>query len=76
VTRAWEAITAVEAACVDAILVAEISAKVATATRCSAVIHIKDAKDRAVLLEREAWERVLRVEVDNNAMLASAHEDE
>jgi hypothetical protein len=41
----------------------------------SATLHVKDARDWATLAEREALERVSRVEVENATPLASAHED-
>jgi hypothetical protein len=41
----------------------------------SAVVCVKDAEDRATLAEREACERVLRVETESAMMLAFAHED-
>jgi hypothetical protein len=34
-----------------------------------------DAEDRATLVEREALERVLRLEAESTAVLASAHEE-
>jgi hypothetical protein len=60
---------------VVAIHVVEASAQEATATRDSAAIHIKDAEDQAALVEREARERGLRVEVENLMVLASTRED-
>jgi hypothetical protein len=41
----------------------------------SAALRVKDARDRATLVGREALERVSRVEVENTTTLASAHED-
>jgi hypothetical protein len=43
--------------------------------RDSAVVRIRDAEDRETLAEREARERVSRVEVENAAELAFARED-
>jgi hypothetical protein len=39
------------------------------------VVHIRDAEDRVALVEREAWERVSRVETGNATVLAFAHEN-
>jgi hypothetical protein len=41
----------------------------------SATTLFRDAKDRAALAEREAWERVSRVEADSAVRLTSAHEE-
>jgi hypothetical protein len=41
----------------------------------NATLCVNDAEDWAALVEREALERVSRVEVENAMMLASAHED-
>jgi hypothetical protein len=41
----------------------------------STTLHVKDAEDRAALMERETLERVSRVEAENTAALASARED-
>jgi hypothetical protein len=74
-TRAWEAAATVEATRVMAILAAETSAQEATTTCDSTTIHVKEVEDWATLVEREVWERVLRVEVENATLLASARED-
>jgi hypothetical protein len=42
----------------------------------SATIFIKDVKGRTALVEREAQERVLRVETENATALAFSREDE
>jgi hypothetical protein len=44
-------------------------------TRDSVVTWVNDVEDRATIAEREAWERVLRVEVESTPMLASTHEE-
>jgi hypothetical protein len=41
----------------------------------SAALRVEDAEDWATLAEREARERVSRVEEENAMALASAHED-
>jgi hypothetical protein len=43
--------------------------------RDSAALRVKDAEDRATLVEREALERVSRVEAENTTTLASARGD-
>jgi hypothetical protein len=43
--------------------------------RDSTAHRVANAVDRAALAEREAWEMVSRVEAENTAVLASAHED-
>jgi hypothetical protein len=43
--------------------------------RDSATLHVKDVEDRATLAEREAWERVSTMEMENTTTLASARED-
>jgi hypothetical protein len=74
-TQARDTAAAAEAAHVMAVLAVETSAREAAATQDSAALRVKDAEDRAVLAEREALERVLRVEVENATVLASAHEE-
>jgi hypothetical protein len=64
VTRAWEAAATAEATRVMVVLPAWDSA----------TLLVKDVEDWATLEEREALERVPRVEVENAATLASAHE--
>jgi hypothetical protein len=76
VTWAWEAVIAVGAACVTMIHAAETTAQEAVAAWDSTAIHAKDVEDRATIVEREAQELVLRVEAENTAVLACAHEDE
>jgi hypothetical protein len=41
--------------------------------RESVTALVRDAKDRAILAKRKAWERVSRVEAESAATLASAH---
>jgi hypothetical protein len=53
----------------------ETSAQEAAVTQDSAMVWVKDAEDRAALMEREARERVKRVEADSTMVLASAHEE-
>jgi hypothetical protein len=53
----------------------ETSAQEAAATWDNATLHVKDAEDPTALVEREALERVSRVEVENATMLASTRKD-
>jgi hypothetical protein len=62
VTQVWEVATAVRATRVLVVLATKIVAKEAAVAWDSTALHIKDVKDRATLVEREAWERVSRVE--------------
>jgi hypothetical protein len=50
-------------------------AQEATAAQDSAGTLVKDVEDRAVLVEREAWERMSSVEVESAVVLGSARED-
>jgi CYTH domain-containing protein len=75
VTPVWETATAVEATRIPAMLATEISAREATVAWDSATLRVKDAEDRATLVEREALERMSREEAENAMVLASAHED-
>jgi hypothetical protein len=52
---------------------AEASAKEATIAWESATTFIKEVEDWAAIAEREAWERVSRIEVESAAMLATTH---
>jgi hypothetical protein len=54
-----------EVARVTAVLVAETSTQKATSAWDSATIRVKDVKYQTTLVEREAWERVSRVEAEN-----------
>jgi hypothetical protein len=62
VTQAWKAAAAAEATCVTPVLATVTSAQEAIVAR-------------AALVEREAQERVLRVEVESTMVLASAREE-
>jgi hypothetical protein len=75
VTRAREAAVAAEAVGVAVVLAAETSSQEVAVTRDSVVTRVKDVEDRAALTEREARERVSRVEVVSTGVLASAHEE-
>jgi hypothetical protein len=75
VTQAVEAAAAAEAAHVLVVLSTKASAQVATTIQDSAALHVKDEEDRATLAEREAWERVSRMEVSNATVLASLREE-
>jgi hypothetical protein len=75
VTWVREAAATAEAACVTTILAVETSTQEAAVAQNNAALHVKDAKDWATLEEREALERVSRVEAENTTALASAHED-
>jgi hypothetical protein len=75
VAWAQEATTAMEAACVMAVLAVETSAQEATLAWDSATLRIVDAEDRAALAEMEAWERVSREEAENATAFASACKD-
>jgi hypothetical protein len=75
VTWVQEAAAAVEDARVVAMLVVETSAWEPTTAWDSATLCVKDAEDQATLAEREALERVLRAEMENAVVLASARED-
>jgi hypothetical protein len=70
-----KAATAAESTHVTAVLAAESSAQEAAMVWDSAVVCVKDIEDRVTLAEREACEKVLRVETENTMMLAFAHED-
>jgi hypothetical protein len=61
VTWAWEATAAAGASRVVVVLPIETSAQEVTVTQDSAMVWVKDAEDRAILMERESKERVLRV---------------
>jgi hypothetical protein len=55
------------------VLAAETSAQETATAQDSAAILIKDVEDQVPLPEREAWERVLRVEAESIMTLAFAH---
>jgi hypothetical protein len=69
------ATAAAEAARVAAVLAVETSSQEAAVTWDSATTWVKDAEDRAALMEREAQERVLRVVAESTMALASACEE-
>jgi hypothetical protein len=75
VARVLEETAVVEVAHVMAALAAETSTQEATAALDSTALHVEDADDQTALVEREALEMVLRVEVENAMALVSAHED-
>jgi hypothetical protein len=75
VTWVQEAAAAVEDARVMAMLAVETSAWEPTTAWDSAALCVKDTEDQATLAEREALERVLRAEMENAVVLASARED-
>jgi hypothetical protein len=70
-----EVIRAREATRFAVTLVVETSAQEAVVTWDSAIARVKDTQDRAALTERETQERVLRVEAESTAVLASALEE-
>jgi hypothetical protein len=74
-TEAWEAAATMEAARVTVVLDANNFTQEGAAARDSATILVKDAEDWATLAEREARERVSRVEAESATVLASAHEE-
>jgi hypothetical protein len=75
VTRAWEAAATVKTTPVTAILAVDTSTQEVATVRDSVALHAKDAEDWATLAEREALEKVWRVEAENAMALASTHED-
>jgi hypothetical protein len=75
VTRVREAASAVEVAHVAVVLAVETSAQEAAITWDSTAAQVKDAGDQAALTEREARERMSRVEAESTVGLASAHEE-
>jgi hypothetical protein len=70
VTQAWQATPAVEATCATTMLAVETSASEAVAVQDSATLCVKDAVNRATLVER-----VSRAEVENATALASTHKN-
>jgi hypothetical protein len=73
-TRAWEAAAAAEVAHVTVVLAVETSAQEVVASQDSTALHVKDAEDQATWADREALERVSRVEAGNTTTLAFACE--
>jgi hypothetical protein len=74
-TRAREAAATAEATHVMVVLAMKTSAQEATMAWDSTTVDIRDAEDQSTLSEREAREMGSRVEAENAAMLAYAHED-
>jgi hypothetical protein len=72
VTRAWEATVVVKVVRVEAVRDAEASAQEVAVTWESIATVVRDAEDRAALAEREARERVSRVEAESATTLASS----
>jgi hypothetical protein len=58
VTQAWEVAAAAEATRIVVIIAVETSAQEAIVAWDSTTLRVKDAKDEAALVEREALERV------------------
>jgi hypothetical protein len=75
VAQERETIVTVEATSVAAMLAAETSAREAAMAQDSAALQVKDVEAWASLAEREALERVSRVEGNNVMVLASSRED-
>jgi hypothetical protein len=75
VTRALEVVATTETIRIVVVLAVETSAQEAAVARDSAALHVKDAEDWASPTEREAWERVLRMEAGNAVVIAFARED-
>jgi hypothetical protein len=75
VTQAWEAATTAEATRIMTMLAAETSVQEATAAQDSVALRVKDAEDRAALVEKEALQRMSRAKAKNAVVLASARED-
>jgi hypothetical protein len=65
----------VEAARVVVVFAAETSAQEATAARDTFILCVNHAEDWAALVEREAQERVSKMEAENIAVLACAREE-
>jgi hypothetical protein len=57
------------------VLAAKTSTQEATVMWDNTALHVKDAEDWATLVEREALERVSRVEAENAVVLGSVYED-
>jgi hypothetical protein len=75
VTRVQETTATMEATHVAAMLTAETSTREPIVVRDSATLYERDVENQAALAEREALDKVSRVEVENATLLASAHED-
>jgi hypothetical protein len=66
---------AVEATRITMVHAAATAVQEAAAVRESIDLRVKDVEDQATLAEREALERVSRVEAENAVALVSARED-
>jgi hypothetical protein len=75
VTRMWEAVTTAKAVCIMVVVSIETFAQEAAMVWDSFALCVKDAEDWDALEEREALEKVSRLEIENAAVLASARED-
>jgi hypothetical protein len=75
VTRAWEIAATAEVTHAVAKLAVETYAQETIAVRDSTTLCVKDAENRTALADREALERVSRVEAENATALASSCED-
>jgi hypothetical protein len=75
VTWAREVAAVAETACFMVVLSVETSTHEVAVAWDNAALCVKDAEDWATLAEREALERVSRVEAANTMALASASED-
>jgi hypothetical protein len=75
VAWAWEAATTMVVTRVTVVLAVETSAKEVVAALDVTTLRVKDAEDLVILAEREAWERVSTVEVENVMALAFSRED-
>jgi hypothetical protein len=68
-----EATATIEPARATMVCAVEASAQEAIAAQESTMTLIKKVEDLAAQAEREAWERVSRMEVESVAVLCSAH---
>jgi hypothetical protein len=75
VAWAWEAATTMVVTRVTVVLAVETSAQEVVAALDVTTLRVKDAEDLVILAEREAWERVSTVEVENVMALAFSRED-
>jgi hypothetical protein len=63
----------VEAACATTVHTREAFAREVVVAQESVTALVRDARDWATLADREAWERVSRVEAESATALASAN---
>jgi hypothetical protein len=75
VAMVHEAAAAAEATCATTMITVETSTREAVVARDSAALQFRDGEDRTTLVDREALERVWRVEVENITVLACAHDN-